>query len=1039
MSLEAFTRNPSNRQSFSELEGEVLSFWRDDDTFAASVAARADNERWSFYDGPPFANGLPHYGHLLTGYAKDTFPRFQTMRGKHVPRVFGWDTHGLPAELEAMKQLGLKEKADVEAMGVDVFNAEAKKSVLRYVDEWKSYVERQGRWVDFDGGYKTLDTGYMESVMWAFKTLYDKGLVYQGFRVLPYCWKDGTPLSTHELNMDADGYKDVVDTTVTVGFRLNEDLLGYQDVQVLAWTTTPWTLPMNMALAVNPEMEYVLVTASNGARYVLAASRLAEHATALGYEDVASVAVLGRFRGSEMVGMSYQPLFDYYTEDERAVGAWRVLGGAFVTDSDGTGVVHVAPSHGDDDQKVAEAAGMQTFLSVDDGGNYLDAVSDFAGRNVFEANDDVVALLKSRGDVFSKERTAHSYPHCWRCGTRLMYRAVSSWFVKVTALRERMLELNADVSWVPENDSFVNWVSNARDWSVSRNRFWGSPVPVWVSDDANYPRMDVYGSLAEMEADFGVEVTDLHRPFVDELVRPNPDDPTGKSTMRRVTDVLDVWFDSGCMPFAQYHYPFDNAEAFRAAYPADFVVEYSAQTRGWFYVMHVLATALFDEAPYKTVVSHGVVLGGDGEKMSKSKQNYPDVSKVFNRDGSDAMRWFLLSSPVLRGGNLSVTDEGVRDSVREVMLPLWNTFSFYRLYKGAGSYRTEYANVLDRYLMSRLGRYVSEMTEAMEGFDSFRACKLSFEFVEMLTNWYLRRSRERFWAEDVDAFDALYTALEVLCRVLAPLLPMLTESVWKALTGERSVHMADWPDAAGFPVDEELVAGMELARAVASVGLALRKKSNVRVRQPLSRLVVSADLSEFEELLRDELNVKAVEFGNVVAKKKVKLNAPLVGRKFGKDAQKVFAGVCEGNWKESNGVLTVGELTLEGDEFEMLDDSTADNVGFAGNVSVMLDVTLTDELEAEGFVRDMTRAMQDARKNAGLNVSDRVRLEVSFASRKDYERFSAAYTTSVATELLATEFRYLDTATSGHEYLEVVKAGAYTNVGDVTVGLTVVD
>ena len=666
---------PSPR--FPAIEAEVQEFWRADDTFHASIAQREGSPEWVFYDGPPFANGLPHYGHLLTGYAKDVFPRFQTMIGHKVDRVFGWDTHGLPAELEAMKQLGITEKSQIEEMGIATFNAKARESVLTYTEEWKDYVGRMARWVDFDRGYKTLDTNYMESVLWAFKTLYDKGLAYEGYRVLPYCWRDETPLSAHELRMDDDVYKMRQDPSVTVTFPLvgvKAESLGLTAVRALAWTTTPWTLPTNFALAVGPDIRYAVVPGgplgaadvhrddqsaeAESHRYLLAEDLLPHYAKDLGYESAtdAAAAVDARFIGSELADVHYDRLFDYYADAETwgTQNAWRILVDDYVTTGDGTGIVHQAPAFGEDDQRVGEAAGIPTILSLDDGGRFLPAVTDVAGELWMDANTPLVRLLRQDGRLLRLASYEHSYPHCWRCRNPLIYKAVSSWFVRVTDVKDRLVELNEQITWVPENvkhGQFGKWLEGARDWSISRNRYWGSPIPIWKSDDPEYPRVDAYGSLAEMESDFGrlprnaAGEVDLHRPYIDELTRPNPDDPTGGSTMRRIEDVLDVWFDSASMPYAQVHYPFENHEWFDEHSPADFIVEYIGQTRGWFYVMHVLSGALFDRPAFTGVSCHGIVLGSDGQKMSKSLKNYPDVSEVFDRDGADAMRWFLMAKP----------------------------------------------------------------------------------------------------------------------------------------------------------------------------------------------------------------------------------------------------------------------------------------------------------------------------------------------------------------------------------------------------------
>jgi len=1051
---------PNPRQNFPALEELVLSHWENDGTFQASLDNRVGSETWTFYDGPPFANGLPHYGHLLTGYAKDLFPRFQTMLGKHVPRQFGWDTHGLPAELEAMKQLGLTEKADVERMGVDVFNQEAKDSVLRYVDEWREYVTRQGRWVDFDGGYKTLDLNYMESVLWAFKKLHDQGLAYEGYRVLPYCWKDQTPLSTHELNMDDDVYKVRQDMTATVSFPFmgeKAEALGLVGVSALAWTTTPWTLPMNLALAVNPEMVYSVVAHSaTTEKFLLAQSSLDGYYDALGYEtfEEATQHVTSTFTGAQLTGVKYEPLWDYYTDVDKwgTENAWQVLTAEYVTDGNGTGLVHLAPAHGEEDQKTCEANGVPAFLSVDEGAVFLPDVKDFANLNVFDAVKPVLKAVDAKNRLFSTKMHNHDYPHCWRCGTPLVYKAVSSWFVKVTQVRDRMVELNEEVNWTPENVKhgvFGNWVANARDWSVSRNRYWGSPVPVWKSDNPAYPRVDVYGSLQEIEKDFGVQVTDLHRPFVDSLVRPNPDDPTGNSMMRRVEDVLDVWFDSGAMPFAQMHYPFENVKNFEENHPSDFVVEYVGQSRGWFYVMHVLSTALFDRPAYKNAVSHGVVLGNDGLKMSKKTKNYPDVNDVFNRDGSDAMRWFLMSSSVLRGGTLSVTDKAVTDGMRDVMLPLWNTYSFYRLYADGHTpqWRTNSAHELDQYLLAKLRALTVDMTTSLEVFDSPAASRQLTSFMDMLNNWYVRRSRARFWdGTDVDAFDTLYTVLETVTRLAAPLLPMLTEAVWKGLTGGRSVHLTNYPTADEYPQDEATVDDMDAVREVCSVALSLRKKTGHRVRQPLqSMTLVTSDttrFSKFRNLLQDELNVKEVvlvektdgsgeEFGVV---RKLSLNSRAVGKRLGKQAQPVFQAARSGDWVQDGNGLTVAGVTLEEDEYEFGFEHTTDGLAFLRTDDfLMLDTELTPALHVEGFMRDLVRAVQDARKSAGLHVSDRVNLGLVFSNNEDLALFDVN-ATYLAEETLSVTVDVQSPKVFEHQ--ETVAAGRYTNTGEFTVLLS---
>ena len=996
---------PSPR--FPVIEQDVLASWKAGDTFRRSIANREGCDEWVFYDGPPFANGLPHYGHLLTGYAKDLFPRYQTMRGKQVHRRFGWDTHGLPAELEAERQLGITDKSQIEEMGIAAFNAAAKDSVLKYTSEWEEYVTRQARWVDFENDYKTLDITFMESVIWAFKQLHDKGLAYEGYRVLPYCWRDQTPLSNHELRMDDDVYKMRQDQTVTVTFPLygpKAEQLGLEGVMALAWTTTPWTLPTNAALAVGPQIDYSVVpagpagVAAAGEKFLLATDTIGNYSKDLGYEDAAAArdAVTQTFVGAELENITYTPVWTHYADREGMESAWQILVADYVATGEGAGIVHQAPAYGEDDQITCARYDIPVIVSVDESGCFLPEITEVAGQHVFEANKPLTQLLKSDGRLLQQKSYEHSYPHCWRCRNPLIYKAVSSWFVRVPEFRDRMGELNQDINWVPDNvkdGQFGKWVAGARDWSISRNRYWGSPIPVWKSDNPEFPRIDVYGSLDELEADFGVRPTDLHRPFIDELTRPNPDDPSGQSTMRRITDVLDVWFDSGSMPFAQVHYPFENRDWFDSHNPADFIVEYIGQTRGWFYTLHVLSTALFDRPAFTNVISHGIVLGNDGQKMSKSLRNYPDVAEVFDRDGADAMRWFLMSSSVIRGGNLVVTEEGIREGVRQFLLPLWSTYYFFTLYAGnlTPVWRTDSRNVLDRYLLSKTRELIESVTGQLDALDSPMAAAQLRDFADVLTNWYVRRSRDRFWSgTDQDAVDTLFTVLETVCRVAAPFAPLITEEVWRGLTGGDSVHLTDWPDSAAFPADSALVVAMDNVREIASSGLALRKSQGLRVRLPLASLTVvvpdSVGVAEFSDILRDELNVKSVtvvelreeSIGDYGITRRLSVNARALGPRIGGQVQQVIAATKNGVWSVTDGVVTAGGFELQDGEYTLeLDVSdVAVAVSFLTEGFVVLDTVVSPELAAEGLARDVIRAVQQARKDAGFDVSDRIRLQI---------------------------------------------------------------
>jgi isoleucyl-tRNA synthetase len=1008
--------------NFPALEARVLEYWAADDTFRASIDRRDGAPEYVFYDGPPFANGLPHYGHLLTGYVKDIVPRYRTMRGYKVDRRFGWDTHGLPAELEVQRQLGIADKAQIEQMGIEKFNDACRASVLKYTDEWRAYVTRQARWVDFDNDYKTLDLGFMESVIWAFKQLWDKGLAYEGIRVLPYCWNDETPLSNHELRMDDDVYQSRQDPALTVGFKATDGPVAGS--HLLIWTTTPWTLPSNQAVAVHPEVGYVVVDGPDGNRYVLAQARLAAYARELGEEPV----VVATYTGAQLVGTHYAPPFPYFPD---AVNSFQVLAAEFVSTDDGTGIVHMAPAYGEDDKATADTADIVAVTPVDSKGRFDATVPDYAGQHVFDANPQIIRDLKNgtgsagvNGAVLLRHETyEHSYPHCWRCRNPLIYRAVSSWFIKVSEFRDRMVELNQQITWYPEHvkdGQFGKWLSNARDWSVSRNRYWGSPIPVWKSDDPAYPRIDVYGSLDELERDFGVRPDNLHRPYIDELTRPNPDDPTGKSTMRRIEDVFDVWFDSGSMPYAQVHYPFENRDWFdgtqgvEAHFPGDFIVEYIGQTRGWFYTMHVLATALFDKPAFKTCVAHGIVLGNDGQKMSKSLRNYPDVSEVFDRDGSDAMRWFLMASPILRGGNLIVTEQGIREGVRQVQLPFWNAYSFLSLYAPKrGTWRTDSTHVLDRYILAKLAVLRDDLTASLDVCDISGACEQLRQFTEALTNWYVRRSRSRFWEEDADAIDTLHTVLEVTGRLAAPLLPLVSEVIWRGVTGERSVHLTDWPAEGLLPADPELVAAMDQVREVCSTGSSLRKAKKLRVRLPLPKLTVAvpdpAALEPFAALIADELNVKAVEFTDDIdayGRFELAVNARVAGPRIGKDVQAAIKAVKAGaGVVNPDGTLTAGPtVLLEGEYTAKLvaaePEWTAALPDGAG--LVVLDGTVTPELEAEGWAKDRIRELQELRKATGLEVSDRIAVVMAVPDR--LAGWAATHRELIAGEILATSF-----------------------------------
>ena len=985
------------KADFPAIEERALERWASEGTFAASVDARPDEVEFTFNDGPPFANGLPHHGNLLTGYVKDVVPRYKTMRGHKVTRRFGWDCHGLPAEMEVESQLPVSGRADIIEYGIEAFNEHCRSSVMRYTGEWEKTVTRQARWVDFEHDYKTMDRDYMESVMWAFKQLWDKGLVYEAFRVMPYSWGAETPLSNFEIRLD-DATRPRQDPAVTVAFDLEPADGDPGPLRLLAWTTTPWTLPSNLALAVGPDVAYSMHRDADGAVHVLGTEAVERYAVQLeGTEPV------GTLTGADLVGRTYTPLFPYFSD---RTDAFRILGADFVDAAEGTGAVHMAPGFGEDDQVTCEANGIPIgrVVPVDDHGCFTDEVADWAGTNVFEANADIIRYLKEAGRVVRHDTYEHNYPHCWRTDTPIIYKAISSWFVKVTDIRDRMLAINAGINWVPghvRDGRFGMWLDGARDWSISRNRFWGSPIPVWRSDDPEYPRIDVYGGLDEIEADFGVRPDDLHRPVIDELTRPNPDDPTGESTMRRVPEVLDCWFESGSMPFAQVHYPFENKDWFEEHFPADFIVEYINQSRGWFYTMHVLSTALFNRPGFDNAICHGILLADDGAKLSKKLRNYTEPEEIFEKQGADALRWYFMSTSIVRGGDTRIADQAIDDVVRQVIIPIWNAYKFFTLYANVenhrASFRTDSTELLDRYLLAKTRDLVADVERRMDAYDLPGAAMEIQSFIDALNNWYIRRSRDRFWGTDgagadTHGLDTLYTVLITLMQVAAPLLPMITEEIWVGLTGgdadrPDSVHLSDWPDADAYPADPALVAAMDRLRDVASTGLRLREDQGLRVRLPLASVTVAGrdanTLEPFTELLADELNVKAVnvteEIGSL-ATFVLRPDGKALGPRLGKDVQTVFGAAKSGDWQSNDdGSVTVAGHVLAEDEYELALESPDDVVAAAlrsNDAVVTLDTEVTPELAAEGLARDVVREVQNARKTEDLVVTDRIGVTV---------------------------------------------------------------
>ena len=966
------------KADFVELEKEVLKFWEEDKTFEKSVHNRDGAAEFVFYDGPPFANGTPHYGHIMVSYVKDVVARFQTMNGKKVERRLGWDCHGLPAEMSAEKQLGVSGRKQIEEFGVEKFNDFCRSDVLKYSGIWVDMFKRIGRWVDFNHDYKTMDLPFMESVIHNFKELYDKGLVYEDYRVLPYSWAAETPLSNFEVNQ---GYQDKTDNAITVMFKLENGM------NILVWTTTPWTLPSNLMLAVGLDIDYAIME-EDGQKYVLAQALLGRYKKQL--EHATQV---GTIKGKDLVGLSYEPMFPYF-KDLKAKGAFKVLSGEFVSTEDGTGIVHIAPGFGQDDFDACRAydENFPVVCPVDEAGKFTSEVPDYEGKQVFETNEPIMQLLKERGILVKKEQYTHSYPFCWRTDTPLIYKAMSSWFVKVTDFRDEMVKNNQQINWVPEHikdGRFGKWLEGARDWSISRNRFWGTPIPVWKSDNPKFPRIDVFGSIQEIKEKTGFEVTNLHKPYIDDVVYPNPDDPSGQTMMRRVGDVFDCWFESGSMPYAQIHYPFENKEWFESHFPADFIVEAMDQTRGWFYTLTVLSTALHNRPAFKNCICTGLLMAEGGQKLSKRLKNYPDPNEVLDSIGSDALRWFLVSSPVLKGGNLAVDKEGkeIAKASRVAQIPLWNAFYFFTLYANAEEYQAKEisssSEAIDNYILSKLKHLAEVVKSGIESYDVALATNELASFMEVLNNWYIRRTRDRFWEGEAQAFDTLYTVLVNTCKIAAPLMPFLSEYIFKALTGEESVHLADYPSLSAINYDAELVSTMDFVQDLCSTGKFIREEKNLRNRLPLNSLtVIGAELSPaYQEIVKDELNVKQVKFDNQLenyATKKIYLYTPLLGKALGKDMGAVMAAYKQGQWSlNEDGTLSIGGQTLNKDLFEVrleMKDGVAGK-SFADNKAVVtLDTTVTDALKREGMARDFVRLVQTLRKDKDFNISDRIEL-----------------------------------------------------------------
>ncbi len=1008
----------SNKPDFAESERRILAFWEKERIFQRSMEQRADAPEFVFYDGPPFATGLPHYGHLLAGTIKDIVPRYQTMRGNRVERRFGWDCHGLPVECEVEQDLGLGGKTDIEKMGVAAFNEQCRSIVLRYTREWRSTVARMGRWVDFENEYKTMDPSYMESIWWVFKSLWDRNLVYQGEKILPYCPRCATPLSNFETNQ---GYADVTDPAITVRFALADEPGAF----ALAWTTTPWTLPSNMALAVGPDIEYAKVR-DGDAVYYLAKDRLPVY-----YKKENEVETLAVLPGQDLVGRSYEPLFPYFSA-KRAEGAFRLLAADFVATNEGTGIVHIAPGFGEDDHRLGREQGVPAVCPIDAECRFTEDVPDYAGRAVKEADADIMRRLKDEGRLVHRGSILHPYPHCWRCDAPLIYRAVATWFVRVEAIKDRLLAANRTVNWVPahlRDGRFGKWLEGARDWAISRNRYWGAPLPVWQSADGK--ETVCIGSIAELEERSGTRAEDLHKHFVDAIEIPSQE---GRGMLRRIPEVLDCWFESGAMPYAQSHYPFENRERFEKHFPPDFIAEGLDQTRGWFYTLMVLAVALFDKPAFRNVIVNGLILAEDGKKMSKRLKNYPDPQYMTETYGADAVRLYMIYSPVVRAESLRFSEKGVQHLLRHIFIPLWNAYSFFVTYANIDHWTPDNdkapfapANVLDRWILSSLETLIADVTDAMDRYDLQRAVRPFIRFIEDLTNWYIRRSRRRFWKSQDDddkrqAYRTLHHVLLQTATVAAPFIPFLSETVYRNLrvaSMPDSVHLRDFPAPRETARDPELERDMVAVMTAVRLGRQLRADHNLKVRQPLSALrVVSRDetlrngIAALQDLIQDELNVKSVSFSDQdlsLASLRAKADFRKLGPRFGPRTARVAKAIAALPSETVARLLADGTCSLDVDGESVTisaEDAVVERipieglvVASEGELVVALETELTPALLAEGLAREFVNKVQTMRKNADLTVTQRIR--VAYAADQDVREAVATHADYIRAETLA--------------------------------------
>lgn len=1014
--------------NISKVQQEVLKYWEEDDTFKKSVNKNLGKEK-VFYDGPPFPTGKPHHGTVLVSFIKDMISRYLTMQGYSVPRTWGWDCHGLPIEVQAENALGITDKTQIEnEIGVDAFNKKCLEIVSQNNDSWREYVQQMARWVDYDNAYKTMDTSFMESVIWAFKELYNKGYIYKDYRVTPYCTRCETPLSISETR-ESDSTRPKQDRWVIAKFKTEEKING-KPVYLLAWTTTPWTLPSNMALAVGENIDYAYVELENEV-LIAGNSSIGNYKNIFGDEPK----ILKCVKGKELVGKTYVPLFDFF-KDKASQGAFRVIAVDFVEEGEGLSIIHIAPAFGEDDYWACKNNNVPLVCPVDEKGRFTNEVKIFEGQHVFDTNSEVVRYLKEKNLFVSDGSLVHNYPHCWRCGKPLIYKAMDAWYFSIDKIKQKLIEKNQEVNWVPDyikTGRYANWLQNARDWNISRNRYWSTPIPVWQCDKCNH--VDVLGSKEEIEKASKVKLDNFHKQYMDKV--------TYKcacgGTMHRISEVLDCWFESASVPFARLHYPFENKEWFDTHSPSDFVVEYTGQIRCWFYYLHVLSVALFDKPAYKNCIVHGTVLDKEGKKLSKKSKNYTDPMQLMKTYGTDAFRLYMYQSPVMLVNDMVFDDAGLKDSLQQFILPLYNCAYFYQSYAKIDGFTGDVNNVpkptnkLDKWILAKLYNTEKQIKSSMDKYRIDEYVKPILSLIDGLSNWYIRRSRRRFWGsgfsqDKKDAYETLYYVLTNTCKIMAPITPITTEKIYTSLTKHESVHLEDWPNILEEFNDPKLLEEIDVVQEIIHLSRGIRNKYNVKNRQPLSLLEIAFSneryydlVKDYETIIKEELNVKKINFINDIsniATVKYKINFQTAGKTLGNKIPDVMKNINAGKIKYRDGIYCIGEnneyILKKEDILVSYDAKSNRPVLNNGDIVVSLDLTITEELKQEGITREIVRNVQDCRKQLDCQITDRIKIEIDGDLNQELKKY-------ICQETLAEQANILDQQADASFEIENIK------------------